>query len=87
VRDFAVRWRRQGLPLHVLINNAGVGATEVTVTEDNIETVFATNHVGMHLALLNWFLFVCFLFSLIGFCLVFFISSNRNGLTLKVTSC
>lgn len=52
VLNYAVNWRQKGLPLHLLINNAGLGATEVTVTEDNVETVFATNHLG-HFLLTN----------------------------------
>jgi NAD(P)-dependent dehydrogenase (short-subunit alcohol dehydrogenase family) len=32
--------------LHVVVNNAGIFATERTVTEDGIELTFAVNHLG-----------------------------------------
>lgn len=47
VKNFTTHWKRKQLPLHMLVNNAGLGATEVTVTEDGYETVFATNHLGV----------------------------------------
>src|SRR4051812_763645 len=32
--------------LHVLVNNAGIFASERTLTEDGIELTFAVNHLG-----------------------------------------
>jgi NAD(P)-dependent dehydrogenase (short-subunit alcohol dehydrogenase family) len=47
-REFLAR----GEPLHVLINNAGVGGTK-GVTAEGFEIAFATNHLGHHL-LTRW---------------------------------
>ncbi|CAH1451398.1 unnamed protein product [Lactuca virosa] len=52
VRDFATRYRSSGLPLHILINNAGVLAPKFTLSKDKIELHFATNHLG-HFLLTN----------------------------------
>ncbi|KAK1584625.1 hypothetical protein Q3G72_034604 [Acer saccharum] len=46
VRQFASDFNSQGLPLNLLINNAGVFATPFTLSKDNIEVQFATNHIG-----------------------------------------
>jgi len=51
VRAFATRMATQGMPLHLLINNAGVMAyPERRLTEDGFEAQFGTNHLG-HFAL------------------------------------
>ncbi|RHZ71731.1 hypothetical protein Glove_255g7 [Diversispora epigaea] len=34
------------LPLHILVNNAGIMATPFTLTEDGIQDQFAINHIG-----------------------------------------
>ncbi|KAH7840756.1 hypothetical protein Vadar_021173 [Vaccinium darrowii] len=47
----AVRNTGLGLPLNLLINNAGVNAP-FALTEDNIEVMFGTNHIG-HFLLTN----------------------------------
>ncbi|RDX77282.1 Short-chain dehydrogenase TIC 32, chloroplastic [Mucuna pruriens] len=52
VRKFAADFNSSGLPLHILINNAGVMATPFMLTQDNIELQFATNHLG-HFLLTN----------------------------------
>ncbi|EAZ10151.1 hypothetical protein OsI_32466 [Oryza sativa Indica Group] len=46
VRAFASDFAAKGLPLNILINNAGVMATPFSLSKDGIELQFATNHVG-----------------------------------------
>ncbi|XP_075492675.1 short-chain dehydrogenase TIC 32, chloroplastic-like [Primulina tabacum] len=46
IRKFASKFNSLNLPLNILINNAGVMATPFTLSKDNIELQFATNHVG-----------------------------------------
>ncbi|GAB4826343.1 Short-chain dehydrogenase TIC 32, chloroplastic [Ancistrocladus abbreviatus] len=46
VRKFASEYNSSGLPLNLLINNAGVMATPFMLSKDNIELQFATNHLG-----------------------------------------
>ncbi|KAF9274465.1 hypothetical protein BGZ68_000654, partial [Mortierella alpina] len=46
-RAFAKRYQESGLPLHILINNAGIGGViKFTLSEDRHESMFATNHLG-----------------------------------------
>lgn len=52
VRKFASEYISSGLPLNLLINNAGVMAPPFTLSKDNIELQFATNHLG-HFLLTN----------------------------------
>ncbi|KAF4355184.1 hypothetical protein CsatB_025925 [Cannabis sativa] len=52
VRKFASDYKSSGLPLNLLINNAGVMATPFMLSKDNIELQFATNHLG-HFLLTN----------------------------------
>ncbi|KAG8381306.1 hypothetical protein BUALT_Bualt06G0108700 [Buddleja alternifolia] len=52
IRSFASKFNSSGLPLNVLVNNAGVMATPFMLSKDNIEQQFATNHVG-HFLLTN----------------------------------
>ncbi|ESW24231.1 hypothetical protein PHAVU_004G113000 [Phaseolus vulgaris] len=52
VRNFASEFISSALPLNILINNAGIFATPFTLSEDNIELQFATNHMG-HFLLTN----------------------------------
>ncbi|XP_038694669.1 short-chain dehydrogenase TIC 32, chloroplastic-like [Tripterygium wilfordii] len=52
VRKFASGYNSTGLPLNLLINNAGVMATPYTLSQDGIELQFATNHLG-HFLLTN----------------------------------
>ncbi|KAK7270868.1 hypothetical protein RJT34_26359 [Clitoria ternatea] len=52
VRKFASEFNSNGLPLNILINNAGISATPLTMSKDNIELLFATNHIG-HFLLTN----------------------------------
>jgi NAD(P)-dependent dehydrogenase (short-subunit alcohol dehydrogenase family) len=47
IRKFVAGWRNR--PLHVLINNAGVMATPLGYTEDNLEMQIGTNHFGHYL--------------------------------------
>ncbi|WCJ43044.1 NAD(P)-binding Rossmann-fold superfamily protein [Euphorbia peplus] len=46
VRKFVSEYISSGLPLNLLINNAGVMAPPFMLSEDNIELQFATNHIG-----------------------------------------
>ncbi|KAL6320680.1 hypothetical protein AAG906_008680 [Vitis piasezkii] len=52
VRKFASEFSSSGLPLNLLINNAGIMATPFMLSKDNIELQFATNHIG-HFLLTN----------------------------------
>ena len=52
VRTAGREYLARGEPLHVLINNAGVGGTR-GVTAEGFEIAFATNHLGHHL-LTRW---------------------------------
>lgn len=52
VRKFASEFSSLGLPLNLLINNAGIMATPFMLSKDNIELQFATNHIG-HFLLTN----------------------------------
>ncbi|KAI4996174.1 hypothetical protein ZWY2020_046440 [Hordeum vulgare] len=47
VRDFARRFLSLGLPLHLLINNAGkFSHGQLALSEDGVEMTFATNYLG-----------------------------------------
>lgn len=46
VRRFAEGFLSRGLPLHVLVNNAGIMACPLGRTEDGFEAQFGTNHLG-----------------------------------------
>lgn len=46
VRKFASGFNSSALPLNILINNAGICAPPFTLSKDNIELQFATNHLG-----------------------------------------
>jgi len=46
IAAFADRFLKTGVPLDLLINNAGIMATPLTRVARNIESQFATNHVG-----------------------------------------
>ncbi|MFS8003477.1 putative very-long-chain 3-oxoacyl-CoA reductase [Helianthus anomalus] len=52
VRDFAAKYQSSGLPIHVLINNAGVLSPQFKLSNEKIELHFATNHLG-HFLLTN----------------------------------
>ncbi|GMN32058.1 hypothetical protein TIFTF001_003520 [Ficus carica] len=52
VRKFASDYISSGLPLNILINNAGILAPPFSLSKDNIEVQFATNHLG-HFLLTN----------------------------------
>lgn len=52
VRKFASGYISSGKPLNLLINNAGIMATPFSLSKDNIELQFATNHIG-HFLLTN----------------------------------
>lgn len=52
VRTFAHRYSGAGVPLHLLINNAGVMAPPLTRTADGFESQFGVNHLG-HFALVE----------------------------------
>ena len=46
VRAFADEFVKKGLPLHILINNAGIMATPLRRIMGNLEAQFGTNHLG-----------------------------------------
>lgn len=46
VKTFTDAFKAKGLPLHILMNNAGVMANPFTLTVDGYESQFATNHLG-----------------------------------------
>jgi NAD(P)-dependent dehydrogenase (short-subunit alcohol dehydrogenase family) len=46
VKAAAESWLTKGLPLHVLMNNAGIMATPFALTKQGIESQFGTNHMG-----------------------------------------
>lgn len=46
IRRFVDEFHRRGLPLHVLINNAGIFAKTFQKSADGIELTFAVNHLG-----------------------------------------
>lgn len=50
VNSFVQRFLAKNIPLHILINNAGVMACPLTYTKDGIESQFGVNHIG-HFAL------------------------------------
>ncbi|CAL5407843.1 unnamed protein product [Camellia sinensis] len=52
VRKFVLEYNSLGLPLNLLINNAGIMATPFMLSKDEIELQFATNHIG-HFLLTN----------------------------------
>ncbi|XVE58511.1 hypothetical protein DITRI_Ditri04bG0175300 [Diplodiscus trichospermus] len=52
VRKFAADFKSSGLPLNILLNNAGIMATPFMLSKDGIELQFATNHIG-HFLLTN----------------------------------
>ncbi|KAL6174717.1 hypothetical protein ACLB2K_051363 [Fragaria x ananassa] len=52
VRKFAAEYNSKGLPLNILVNNAGVMVGKFKLSQDNIELDFATNHLG-HFLLTN----------------------------------
>jgi len=49
VKAFAAAFLQRSLPLHVLLNSAGVMANPFTLTTDGIESQFGTNHIGHYL--------------------------------------
>jgi len=52
VRECAQKFKARGLPLHLLINNAGMTAPSYQPTVDGYESTFAGNHLG-HFLLTN----------------------------------
>mmetsp|Transcript_11119 Transcript_11119/g.18835 ORF Transcript_11119/g.18835 Transcript_11119/m.18835 type:complete len:300 (-) Transcript_11119:170-1069(-) len=46
VRSFVEKFKATGLPLHLLINNAGIMACPRSLTEDGFESQFGVNHLG-----------------------------------------
>jgi len=46
IGDFATAFKAKNLPLHLLLNNAGVQGHLYALTEDGIEIHFGTNHIG-----------------------------------------
>lgn len=52
IRKFATNFKQKGLPLHILVNNAGIMFPPYGTTEDGFELQFGVNHLG-HFALTN----------------------------------
>uniref|UniRef100_A0A7N0TYP7 Short-chain dehydrogenase TIC 32, chloroplastic-like n=1 Tax=Kalanchoe fedtschenkoi TaxID=63787 RepID=A0A7N0TYP7_KALFE len=52
VKNFVAQFKSKGLPLNLLINNAGISYTPFKLSVDGIEMQFATNHLG-HFLLTN----------------------------------
>jgi len=52
VREFSAEWEKLDLPLHILLNNAGVMVCPKSLTVDGFETQFGVNHLG-HFLLTN----------------------------------
>ncbi|CAK4687820.1 hypothetical protein LEN26_009670 [Aphanomyces euteiches] len=50
VQAFTDAFKARGLPLHLLINNAGIAMVPFALTKDGIELQFGTNHIA-HMAL------------------------------------
>ncbi|CAG8698361.1 14826_t:CDS:2 [Dentiscutata erythropus] len=46
VKECAENFLARDLPLHILINNAGITTTTFSLTEDGIQEEFGVNHVG-----------------------------------------
>ncbi|KAL3849880.1 hypothetical protein ACJIZ3_011762 [Penstemon smallii] len=46
IQRFCSDFLSLGLPLHILINNAGIMSNKLKFSEDNIEQTFATNYIG-----------------------------------------
>nr|CAG8516214.1 10061_t:CDS:2 [Entrophospora candida] len=46
VKECAESFLARKLPLHILVNNAGIAATKFPLTVDGIQDQFGTNHVG-----------------------------------------
>jgi len=46
IRKFAAEFIATGLPLNILVNNAGIMSPPFTLSKDNIEQQFAVNHLG-----------------------------------------
>lgn len=46
IRQFAATFLEKNLPLHVLVNNAGIGWLDYGVTEDGIEQTMGVNYFG-----------------------------------------
>lgn len=53
ILTFVEEFRRKNLPLHTLINNAGVMFGQFSLTEDGIENQIGTNHFGHALLTLS----------------------------------
>ncbi|XP_076887268.1 short-chain dehydrogenase TIC 32, chloroplastic-like [Bidens hawaiensis] len=52
IRDFATKYHSSGLPLNILINNAGILSPGFKLSKDGMEQHFATNYIG-HFLLTN----------------------------------
>ncbi|KAF0698029.1 hypothetical protein As57867_011318, partial [Aphanomyces stellatus] len=50
VQAFTDAFKARQLPLHILVNNAGIMAPPFALSADGIESQFATNHIA-HMAL------------------------------------
>lgn len=46
VKKFVNEFKKKGLPLHILVNNAGIMFPPYGTTEDGFERQFGVNHLG-----------------------------------------
>ena len=53
VKQFIVDFKQRNLPLHLLINNAGIALVLEGTTEDGFENHFQVNHLGHFLLTLE----------------------------------
>ena len=46
VQKFVTEFKKKGIPLHILVNNAGIMFPPYGTTEDGFERQFGVNHLG-----------------------------------------
>lgn len=46
VQKFVNEFKKKGIPLHILVNNAGIMFPPYGTTEDGFERQFGVNHLG-----------------------------------------
>lgn len=46
IQKFVNEFKKKGIPLHILVNNAGIMFPPYGTTEDGFERQFGVNHLG-----------------------------------------
>ena len=46
IQKFVNEFKKKGIPLHILVNNAGIMFPPYGTTEDGFEQQFGVNHLG-----------------------------------------